>query len=114
MNQLKSIRESRGIRQIDLATQLNVSQGTLSNWERNVHDPDMDSLVLLSKILDVSTDYLLGIPEQAPSQDSGARVPPTKKELTPREELSLMLERVPDDKLEKFASVLQSAIDAVS
>ena len=60
MNRIKEIRESHGKKQMDLAKELNVSQGTLSNWERGVHDPDTESLLLLSKKFEVTTDYLLG------------------------------------------------------
>jgi transcriptional regulator with XRE-family HTH domain len=48
------------MKQSELAVFLNVTQGTLSNWERGVHDPDNDMLLLLSKKFNVSIDYLLG------------------------------------------------------
>jgi len=73
MNRIKFLREAKGIRQVDLAVKLNVSQGTLSNWERNVHDPDTASLVLLSKLLDVDVNAVLGVPES--SHDGAIRVP---------------------------------------
>lgn len=60
MNRLKNLREERNIKQLDLAKVINVSQGTLSNWERGIHDPDHKSLVLLTEIFGVTTDYLLG------------------------------------------------------
>jgi len=61
MNRLKEVREARGKKQQELASLLKVSQGTLSNWERGVHDPDNEMLFRLSKIFDVTTDYLLGL-----------------------------------------------------
>jgi len=60
MNRVKELREREGIRQLDLAKKLNISQGTLSNWERGIHDPDNNSLIQLSEIFNASTDYLLG------------------------------------------------------
>jgi repressor LexA len=48
------------MQQRDLAKQLNVSQATLSNWERNKHEPDKKSLMQLSQIFNVTIDYLLG------------------------------------------------------
>jgi transcriptional regulator with XRE-family HTH domain len=48
------------MKQSELAKNLDISQGTLSNWERNIHDPDTESLITLSEIFDVTTDYLLG------------------------------------------------------
>lgn len=60
MNKIKEARLQKGIKQNDLAQILKVSQGTLSNWERGEHDPDSQSLLLLSEILEKSIDYLLG------------------------------------------------------
>jgi len=60
LNRIKEIRENNAIKQIDLAKKLSVSQGTLSNWERGVHDPDNNSLILLTEIFNVTADYLLG------------------------------------------------------
>ena len=60
MNRIRELRESFKIRQIDLAKKLNISQGTLSNWERGVHDPSSEDLGILAEFFHVSTDYLLG------------------------------------------------------
>lgn len=60
MNRLKELREKSNIKQSDLAKTLNVSQGTLSNWERGVHDPSSTDLSKLAKILNTSVDNLLG------------------------------------------------------
>ena len=67
MNRIKELRETNKIKQIDLAQKLNVSQGTLSNWEGNKFDIDNDSLRRLSDLFNVSTDYILGI--ERTSQD---------------------------------------------
>ena len=60
MNRIRELRESFKIRQIDLAKKLNISQGTLSNWERGVQDPSSEDLGILAEFFHVSTDYLLG------------------------------------------------------
>ena len=60
MNKLKKLREDKGLKQAELAAMLGVSQATLSNWERGVHDPDNEQLIELSRVFSVSTDYLLG------------------------------------------------------
>lgn len=59
-NRIKYLREKAGLNQYELAEFLNVSQGTLSNWERGIHDIDNDSLIILAKKFEVTTDYLLG------------------------------------------------------
>ncbi len=60
MNRLVELRQEKKIKQIDLAKMLNVSQGTLSNWERGVHEIDQDSMNFLCDFFETSTDYLLG------------------------------------------------------
>jgi len=59
LNRIREIREEKKMTQIMLSAMLNVSQGTLSNWERGVHDPDNESLLQLAKIFGCTTDYLL-------------------------------------------------------
>ena len=59
MNRVKELREEKGLKQTELALMLEISQGTLSNWERGVHDPDNETLGRLAQIFDCSVDYLL-------------------------------------------------------
>ena len=59
MNRVKELREEKGLKQTELAQMLEISQGTLSNWERGVHDPDNETLGRLAQIFDCSVDYLL-------------------------------------------------------
>jgi len=60
MNRVKELREEKGMKQIELSQALQVSQGTLSNWERGVHNPDNEALGQLAKLFECSVDYLLG------------------------------------------------------
>ena len=56
---LKERRTSLGITQEGLAKELNVSRSAISNWEIGRNYPDIQTLIDLSKILDVSLDFLL-------------------------------------------------------
>ena len=56
---LKERRTSLGITQERLAKELNVSRSAISNWEIGRNYPDIQTLIDLSKILDVSLDFLL-------------------------------------------------------
>jgi len=56
---LAKLRKEKGILQKELATYLNVTVATISNYEKGVHSPDYDTLVKLADFFDVSTDYLL-------------------------------------------------------
>ena len=59
-NQIRRAREAAGLRQVDLAKLLDVTQATLSNWERGEYEPDNNSLLALSQNLGVTVDFLLG------------------------------------------------------
>jgi len=67
INRIKHLRELAKMKQSELAELLNVSQSTLSNWERGIYEPDNATLIELSRKFNVSTDYLLGR-----NADSGA------------------------------------------
>lgn len=56
---LASLRKERGILQKEVATYLNVTVATISNYEKGVHAPDYETLIKLADFFDVSTDYLL-------------------------------------------------------
>ena len=55
------LRMSFGWSQVQLAQKLNITKQTVSNWENDNIQPSIDMLVKLSKIFNVSTDYLLGL-----------------------------------------------------
>ena len=57
---LADLRTEREMGQKELAALLNVSVGTISNYEKGVHFPDLDSLRKVADIFDVTVDYLLG------------------------------------------------------
>ena len=56
---LKSLRKERGISQVKLAMDLNLSQNTISRYETEVREADYKTLILLADYFDVSIDYLL-------------------------------------------------------
>ena len=60
MNRIKHLRTIAGIKQIDLASRLNVRQGTISNWESGKTEPDIESLQRLADIFGTTVDYVLG------------------------------------------------------
>lgn len=57
---LRSSRESAGLSQIDAAKKLEISNGTLSGYERDYRDPDTRTLEKMADLYEVSVDYLLG------------------------------------------------------
>lgn len=57
---LAELRNDQKITQKELAKVLFVSPGTISNYEKNIHMPDLDKLIILADFFHVSTDYILG------------------------------------------------------
>ena len=60
MLRLQEIREERNILQKDLANRLDKTRACISSWETGKTEPDIESLIKIADILDVSLDYLLG------------------------------------------------------
>jgi len=58
---IANARKQKGLQQKELAEALGIKQNRLSNWEVGVTPPRADQIVSLTKILDISSDYLLGI-----------------------------------------------------
>jgi len=64
---LRELRESKGLRQEDLASIIMCSRSTLSQYELGNSKPDVDTLLSIMNYFQVSADYLLGksnIPKQ--------------------------------------------------
>lgn len=59
MNNIKKARKEKGLTQAELAKQIGVSQGSLSAWETDRWQPDVESLKKLCEVLNCSADYLL-------------------------------------------------------
>lgn len=57
---LKSLRKKCGYTQVSLAKTLGVSKGTVAMWETGKRTPDFETLIRLSDLFDVRTDYILG------------------------------------------------------
>ena len=53
------LRKESNWSQEELASQLGVSRQSISKWESGSSLPDLDKIIKLSQIFDVSTDYLL-------------------------------------------------------
>ena len=58
---IKELRKEYGMSQTQLASLLFISQDTVSLWECGKSLPDIETVVKLTKIFNVTSDYLLGI-----------------------------------------------------
>lgn len=58
------LRVQRGMSQVELAHLLNKSKQSISNWENNNILPSIDMLIQLSRIFQVTCDYLLDLDDR--------------------------------------------------
>lgn len=60
-SRIKEMRKQAGLTQAALGQKLGVIKQTISSWENNVSEPCGDTLAELSKVLNTTPNYLLGI-----------------------------------------------------
>lgn len=58
-DRIQSLRKQRGMSQEELADAVGVSRQAVSKWESEQATPDLDKVVIMSDIFEVTTDYLL-------------------------------------------------------
>lgn len=56
---LQKLRRQQGWTQEELAARLNISRQAISKWESDSSIPDTENVIQISKLFQVSTDYLL-------------------------------------------------------
>lgn len=61
---VKMIRKLRGLTRYDIAKQLEVSVSLIGAYEGGKREPSIKNLIALSQILNVDTDWLLGLSPQ--------------------------------------------------
>lgn len=60
MKNLKTLRESKGLSQLQLALKLGLDQNTVSRYENGQREADYQTPIMFADFFDVSTDYLIG------------------------------------------------------
>lgn len=58
-NNLKYYREKAGFTQEEVANELRITRQSISRWENGKSNPDLDNLVLISELYQVSIDHLI-------------------------------------------------------
>ena len=59
MIRIKQLREEKGWTLEYIATRVNVTNQTISNWEKGKTEPDIGSLIRLVELFQVTVDYLI-------------------------------------------------------
>ena len=81
MNVFKELRIKQKLTQVELAKLLNLNQTTVGKWENEKAFPDYQSLINLSKLYNVSTDYLLGNTNEATNTQNAIASPELAKDI---------------------------------
>ena len=63
-NNLKFLRQERGLGQVELAKQLGMSKGIISLWENGLREPNLSSLVTIARFFHISLDELVGLEQK--------------------------------------------------
>ena len=113
-NRLYELRKQKGLSQEEPANKVNVSRLTVSKWEIGDSTPDMEKLIALSDLFDISLDELMV-----------GKVPTAAESVTKQSELANVIEEkvlTPENKVRakkglKIAAIVGGivlAIDAVT
>ena len=84
-----NLRKQNGWSQEELAMRLGVSRQSVSKWESGTSIPDLERIIRLSQIFEVSTDYLLKDemekpePDREPAVESGVENEESLKKVCP-------------------------------
>lgn len=109
---IKKARENAGLSQKHVALSLHVSSPTVSDWEAGKIMPSAKNLLQLSKLLQVSTDYLLGredINKRLPSGDGTSSFQLTAEEQAFLEKLR-RVEQVNPEMLDLLESMIDNML----
>ena len=60
MNNIKQLREERGLTQTVLANALGVKPPAVYKWENEISPPKYDNLLAMSKLFGCSMDHVMG------------------------------------------------------
>ena len=81
--QLSALRRAKGISQEALAEQLGISRQAVSKWETGTAKPELDNILALCRILEVSPNELLGVPTSEPAETPVSPDSPSGATATP-------------------------------
>lgn len=99
---LKKTREEKGFTQADVAAYLGVSRQAISQWERGVAYPDIDNLMLLCKLYQVSINVLILTNEESNIEEKNIKI----ENYTPNEKESKEVANIDLHSAMEFLSIL--------
>ena len=60
-DRLKELRIDRGLSQMQLAKELNLSQSAVAKWELGKTEPTASAIIVIAKYFNETTDFILGV-----------------------------------------------------
>ena len=63
-DRLKELRKNKHLTQEQLGKALNIATSTVSMYENGSREPDLQTLINLSKFYEVTADYILGLSDK--------------------------------------------------
>lgn len=60
-DRLKELRIEKGISQMQLAKELNLSQSAVAKWELGKTEPTASAIIAVAKYFNETTDFILGV-----------------------------------------------------
>lgn len=99
---LKSLREKNGLSQEQLAKKLNLTKSSISMYENNFRIPNVELLIEISKLFNVSIDYMLDIKNNGNSMESELQEKEILKHLLIKNGYMNDGEELSDEELEKL------------
>ena len=106
---LKNRLRELGISQKELSEKLNISQSTLNGYIRDYREPDLKTLIKITKVLFTPINELLGVTDEPrPTSDyllTGIEPPPKELTADEAEWLELYRKLEPSEKLEHRAEL---------
>lgn len=67
--------KKNGYSQKEIAKKMSISPSAINAWVKGTRKPDIDKLITIANILNVSTDYLLGLSDDIDSKASTESTP---------------------------------------
>ena len=63
-----------GLTDVEVARRLGIAQGRYSSWSNDVHEPDLETVIRIARVLGMTADQVLGVVEdEANDADAALR-----------------------------------------
>lgn len=93
---IKELRQEKGLTQAELANKIGVTQGAVYFWEKGINEPTAGYLIKMARVFSVSVDELLSF-ERDKEQDHSKRAEMNKRFIKLSEEQQNLLLSVADE-----------------